>query len=1579
MWTGKRIAGYSGAMVFIIATAIGVSFVLGVRIEGFNVFDAIPGSSILIIGILLLVVFRTQVDKKRIEPFDEERRREKEKREAEKGAKKFEELVISATDTEKDLEEVRRRRLDVVAHIKKPMRFITGLFKGKEGEKQPETTGGLLDRIKETRGEGIEESFQEFRAKIDKQSVSVDKLVNSCSKECSDIESQVNSMRSMMNQLSVNLSALGDARVEYRGIVEKGKVSEEAERISELESEIRRVLQHELSDSRSLKNASAKITKLSHKMSDNMKKIRATAYKISQQLRDVDKKKEYNEIVERVKNLSKEAASLWTELSENKGIIDALRDELRDVRDDIIRARDTQLAAQREIHEAMAAEDEQTIARLGKAVHELQEESTDLKQEVSSLNDATAYQLAVIDQFNGPVESLQRYLNEARADAKTDTELEENVSFSIQRLLSEKIPMAASLRTVLEMLKEEMRKREDEAKNARERSQITLEMQNSLIGENERLTQIKSAAEEEIKNAKNEINDLQKQLKEKESELSKATAENEAEITASIDKIKRRIYEVNNQFKDASAALQSIPTRKATIKEEIKELEIVLAQISPEVTRLQQESQKSRSRLEEIKNRSEEADKENKRIIEELEDRNSQIKKESDVLVRSLQMQEAELRDLRQALQDKSSEIEDLRTKKEQDIEKIKTLKEKAEKAVEFERLEEEKKKEISEFMETFRKAQEDKLNNYKSIIRKQLEEISNLSSEVQLWKEKVQAEEYAKEALTRRIESLNIEIEANKKKIAETPPEAKELDVLNAANVSLQEKIDLLEKELKESKKRSGQAVAYAQETERKEKELLDKSEKTKQEYEIAIAELKKEIQSSSVMIQDITSDLDTYKGQAQKLQMEIDSVAQSNLELQEQLIGAQQALESARGTDEELKRTEERNAILQQQLENLKTEKQDTQKLAKSRDEIANKYGRLIIEHKRLINEIESEKEAHKAEIEDKHKEIERISEETERLRTRIDNLMKAKELTKHIPEDSDKVRQLRTVLEDYEKKKKDLEQEIIDKNDILNNAEKLIDDLNVKLESANQRSAALEQEAAEAKKASQKIDFQRWFIEEVDSFRIELVKARSMMRNKPDTARDRANKVLGSVQTIVGMKFLDITPEKITNMITPVINECNAIIHEAVVPRAAPPTIPEKALEKIPKVIAVGDPHGDYKVFKNVLVKAGIIDENEKWTAHHTTKVVLLGDYLDRGPEIFDVLELIHRLKRKAGDKLVLLMGNHEAMFLGAFDWEGYDNTSNGKKEMARYKKMEDLYLKKVAEEKSKQKRSRAELSEKAIRSIRKSIVLGKGIMSKDKIDYDTLYLKVELIKEKWFLNETKHHKMPSAMFQALGIAKDEVWNDNVRDALSDPRILLDKTYHNIRVREHVEFMRDNLEISYEERGILFIHAGIPYHVKDPASQQERDHEFVNFVIKDELKGVLNKIAKATKKRMIEYWMACSEMSPFFAGHPMRKYEWNEVPGESAEAEVAKQGYDAIVHGHTYHDPIIEQKHVKLYKKNPRKTYNIDFGMSRGIGASGLSYGGWLEVYDKGVIKVQVIYKDKSKDLAEVEPIEYKFKYQ
>jgi len=82
-----------------------------------------------------------------------------------------------------------------------------------------------------------------------------------------------------------------------------------------------------------------------------------------------------------------------------------------------------------------------------------------------------------------------------------------------------------------------------------------------------------------------------------------------------------------------------------------------------------------------------------------------------------------------------------------------------------------------------------------------------------------------------------------------------------------------------------------------------------------------------------------------------------------------------------------------------------------------------------------------------------------------------------------------------------------------------------------------------------------------------------------------------------------------------------------------------------------VAVGDVHGDLETFRGLLRKAGLIDAKDRWTGGART-LIQTGDVCDRGPHSRAVLDLLMSLEkeaREAGGRVVVLMGNHEAMNL------------------------------------------------------------------------------------------------------------------------------------------------------------------------------------------------------------------------------------------------------------------------------------------------------------------------------------------
>jgi hypothetical protein len=87
----------------------------------------------------------------------------------------------------------------------------------------------------------------------------------------------------------------------------------------------------------------------------------------------------------------------------------------------------------------------------------------------------------------------------------------------------------------------------------------------------------------------------------------------------------------------------------------------------------------------------------------------------------------------------------------------------------------------------------------------------------------------------------------------------------------------------------------------------------------------------------------------------------------------------------------------------------------------------------------------------------------------------------------------------------------------------------------------------------------------------------------------------------------------------------------------------------------IIAFGDVHGAYDALTELLTGTGIVDANLAWRGG-ATRVVSLGDLIDRGPDSRRVLDLVMRLQneaRAAGGALHVVLGNHEAMNLLG-DW-------------------------------------------------------------------------------------------------------------------------------------------------------------------------------------------------------------------------------------------------------------------------------------------------------------------------------------
>lgn len=94
---------------------------------------------------------------------------------------------------------------------------------------------------------------------------------------------------------------------------------------------------------------------------------------------------------------------------------------------------------------------------------------------------------------------------------------------------------------------------------------------------------------------------------------------------------------------------------------------------------------------------------------------------------------------------------------------------------------------------------------------------------------------------------------------------------------------------------------------------------------------------------------------------------------------------------------------------------------------------------------------------------------------------------------------------------------------------------------------------------------------------------------------------------------------------------------------------PAPPACEFDGIDRVVAVGDIHGAYDRFVEILQTAGLIDDQLKW-AGGKAHLVQLGDVLDRGADSRKALDLLQRLSGEAalaGGRVHQLIGNHEAM--------------------------------------------------------------------------------------------------------------------------------------------------------------------------------------------------------------------------------------------------------------------------------------------------------------------------------------------
>ena len=99
----------------------------------------------------------------------------------------------------------------------------------------------------------------------------------------------------------------------------------------------------------------------------------------------------------------------------------------------------------------------------------------------------------------------------------------------------------------------------------------------------------------------------------------------------------------------------------------------------------------------------------------------------------------------------------------------------------------------------------------------------------------------------------------------------------------------------------------------------------------------------------------------------------------------------------------------------------------------------------------------------------------------------------------------------------------------------------------------------------------------------------------------------------------------------------------------------------LPAVPRIICIGDVHGDLRRVVDLLRALRIIDGNMQWTAEpRNTIVVQLGDQVDSAPrgttkdwetmpdtEVVVFMDKLDRIARRSGGRVISVLGNHEIM--------------------------------------------------------------------------------------------------------------------------------------------------------------------------------------------------------------------------------------------------------------------------------------------------------------------------------------------
>lgn len=219
----------------------------------------------------------------------------------------------------------------------------------------------------------------------------------------------------------------------------------------------------------------------------------------------------------------------------------------------------------------------------------------------------------------------------------------------------------------------------------------------------------------------------------------------------------------------------------------------------------------------------------------------------------------------------------------------------------------------------------------------------------------------------------------------------------------------------------------------------------------------------------------------------------------------------------------------------------------------------------------------------------------------------------------------------------------------------------------------------------------------------------------------------------------------------------------------------------------IYAMSDIHGFLDIFRKNVEQLDLSGDN---------RLILLGDYIDRGPQSGQTLRYIYDLQRENGaEKIIVLHGNHEEDFLDWIDtishpdgisfnnWLAYDKGLNTFRTLVTAEQLEE-YKQSAAAARGNELIMR--LNEKAVKMILETngdlIKWLQGLPYYYKTERQIfVHAGIDEEAEEWWEVGTPEHTFVGKPFELIGIG--EFYMDIIAGHIATSRISGDENFHGV----------------------------------------------------------------------------------------------------------------------------------------------------------------------------------------------------